>query len=669
MADTNTTNLNLIKPEPGAAEDTWGNSINTDLDTLDAIFSASGTGVSLNIDGGDIASAVTINKSPVITLGGDLSGNATLSSLGNATLTATVGTLNQDTSGTAAIATSITATANNSANETVYLTFVDGATGTQGIETDTGLSFNPSSGILTTTSVTGNLTGNVTGNVSGTSGSTTGNAATATALETARTIGGVSFNGTGNIDLAGVNTAGNQNTSGNAATATALATARTIGGTSFDGTANIAVGLAATATTLATARSIGGTSFNGSADIAIALAATSTALATARNIGGVSFNGTADITPTTFAGATFSGDIDVDGTTNLDVVDIDGAVDMASTLAVAGTATFTGLVDAAIIDGVNFKINGGQGSDGQVLTSTGSGVAWEGAGGGLTFKAFGTNSIMVGDDGTGTISGADNNTALGLGVIAALTSGDNNTAVGFDALSSVTDGEANVAVGKDAGKSIIGASNCVVLGTNSGSSINTGSTNICIGVDSGGSLASGNNNIFIGNTARPSAAGGVNQISMGTVVTCVGDNNFTFGNVGTDSNIEFGATSITAPSDIRLKEDIQDETIGLDFLNDLRPVTFIWKKEKDIPTEMKAYKENSEERTMNGKYNHGFIAQEVKATIEKHGLKEGFDMWQEDEADGRQRVAPSAAVPLMIKAIQELSTKVNELQEQLNSKE
>ena len=66
-------------------------------------------------------------------------------------------------------------------------------------------------------SITVNVTGNVTGNVSGSSGSTTGNAATATALATARTIGGVSFDGTGNIDLPGVNSAGNQNTSGTAA--------------------------------------------------------------------------------------------------------------------------------------------------------------------------------------------------------------------------------------------------------------------------------------------------------------------------------------------------------------------------------------------------------------------------------------------------------------------
>ena len=59
----------------------------------------------------------------------------------------------------------------------------------------------------------------------------------------------------------------NQNTTGNAATATALETARTIGGTSFDGTSDIAVNLAATATALATARTIHGVSFDGTADI------------------------------------------------------------------------------------------------------------------------------------------------------------------------------------------------------------------------------------------------------------------------------------------------------------------------------------------------------------------------------------------------------------------
>ena len=92
--------------------------------------------------------------------------------------------------------------------------------------------------------VTGNLTGNVTGNITG---NASGNASTATTLQTARNIGGVSFNGSANIDLPGVNSAGNQNTSGNAATATNLATSRnfsitgeiTANAVSFNGGSNV----------------------------------------------------------------------------------------------------------------------------------------------------------------------------------------------------------------------------------------------------------------------------------------------------------------------------------------------------------------------------------------------------------------------------------------------
>jgi hypothetical protein len=65
------------------------------------------------------------------------------------------------------------------------------------------------------------------------------NAASATVLETARDIGGVSFNGSASINLPGVNTAGNQNTSGVAAEATVLETSRTIFGNSFNGSANV----------------------------------------------------------------------------------------------------------------------------------------------------------------------------------------------------------------------------------------------------------------------------------------------------------------------------------------------------------------------------------------------------------------------------------------------
>lgn len=151
---------------------------------------------------------------------------------------------------------------------------------------------------------------------------TTGNAATATKLKTARRIGGVNFDGTGDINLPGVNQQGNQNTTGNAATATKLQTARKIGGVNFDGSQDISLpgvnqtgnqsttGNAATATKLQTARNIGGVAFDGTKDINLpgvnqtgnqsttGNAATATKLQTARTINGEAFDGTKNITLT-----------------------------------------------------------------------------------------------------------------------------------------------------------------------------------------------------------------------------------------------------------------------------------------------------------------------------------------------------------------------------------
>jgi hypothetical protein len=113
---------------------------------------------------------------------------------------------------------------------------------------------------------------------------TTGNAATATALETARTIHGVSFDGTANIDLTEVV----QDTVG-AMFSSNTESGITVDYQDSDGTIDLTVGTLNQNTT-------------GSA----------ATLTTARTIGGVSFDGSANITPTTFAAATFSGDVNVD---------------------------------------------------------------------------------------------------------------------------------------------------------------------------------------------------------------------------------------------------------------------------------------------------------------------------------------------------------------------
>jgi len=77
--------------------------------------------------------------------------------------------------------------------------------------------------------VANTITGSITGNAGGSSASCSGNAATATVLQTARTIGGVSFNGSANINLPGVNTAGNQNTTGTSSNITAYTINQNVG--------------------------------------------------------------------------------------------------------------------------------------------------------------------------------------------------------------------------------------------------------------------------------------------------------------------------------------------------------------------------------------------------------------------------------------------------------
>ena len=147
-----------------------------------AALALGSSGYVLKSDGTDIAWAADegLSTEEVQDIAGGMMTGNTESGItvtyqdGDGTVDFTVGTLNQDTTGTA---DNFTATANNSTDETVYPVFVDGATGSQGAETDTGLYYNPSTGMLTTAGVTATFTGNITGNVTG---NTSGTAATVT---------------------------------------------------------------------------------------------------------------------------------------------------------------------------------------------------------------------------------------------------------------------------------------------------------------------------------------------------------------------------------------------------------------------------------------------------------------------------------------------------------
>ena len=142
-----------------------------------------------------------------------------------------------------------------------------------------------------------------------------------------------------------------------------------------------------------------------------------------------------------------------------------------------------------------------------------------------------------------------------------MTTGANNVAIGFVAGSSVTTGGKNVLMGRSAGDNIT-----------------TSDGNTCLGYAAGDDITTGNHNTVIGNLCDVGGGGSAYRIVMGYSASGGSNDSLLIGRGTTDSQIAFGATSITAPSDIRLKEDIQDEEVGLDFINELRPVTFPMEK-------------------------------------------------------------------------------------------
>ena len=143
-----------------------------------------------------------------------------------------------------------------------------------------------------------------------------------------------------------------------------------------------------------------------------------------------------------------------------------------------------------------------------------------------------------------------------------------------------------------------------------------------------------------------------------------GDNTLDIGTSGARCRDVYSAGGVTTSSDVNLKENIKDTTLGLDFVNDLRTVNFQWKPSNEFPKEWNDY---SEENNMDTDViMHGFIAQEVKEVLDKHSSERDskFSGWKEGE-DGMQHTSREMFVIPLIKAVQELSAQVDTLKEEI----
>jgi trimeric autotransporter adhesin len=281
--------------------------------------------------------------------------------------------------------------------------------------------------------------------------------------------------------------------------------------------------------------------------------------------------------------------------------------------------------------------------------------------------AFGTSALLTNTTGI-------QNTAVGTSALDANTTASNNTAVGYAALGASTTGIQNTAVGTSAlSASTTGDYNAAV-GQSALLDVTTGTLNVGVGYLSGsgaltaGKLTTGTGNVFIGYRACGTVAAQNYGTALGYDVEGAAGYT-TVGQSTSDIRAAHGVATWATVSDQRYKKDIVDSTAGLDFVNALRPRTFKYRTLGELPETFRAYAAGSTEVFKNSNTNHGFIAQEVKAAIDADSsIKDGFRLW-DDREDGSQEVAEAALIPILTKAIQELSAKVNSLTTRLEALE
>ena len=321
--------------------------------------------------------------------------------------------------------------------------------------------------------------------------------------------------------------------------------------------------------------------------------------------------------------------------------------------------------------------------------------------GGIPFYADTTNASIYTFDVSGTESTAANNTAYGLGALNAVTTGDYNICLGGEAGGAIDTGATNLFIGYGAGDGFDaetfnmgigfdalggpvagGEYNCAI-GHYTGDAISSGDKNTCVGYNAGGAISTGDRNTIIG-YGSTNVNTGSNCIVVGAecgMNPTSGDNGLIFGNsiTGAVGDFQFGVGGVgvvlndfdtdadwSRTSDERIKRNIEDSTLGLDFINDLRTVKFQWKPSNEVPKELKS--EYSEENKKNLDVTmHGFIAQEVKEAIDKHG-DTTFGGWHLDESDGvTQRTKKNMFIMPLVNAVKELSSQVTTLQEEVKT--
>jgi trimeric autotransporter adhesin len=226
------------------------------------------------------------------------------------------------------------------------------------------------------------------------------------------------------------------------------------------------------------------------------------------------------------------------------------------------------------------------------------------------------------------------NVAVGMNANQANTSGNDNTSLGDDAMLSTTTGYRNVAIGSDALEiNTIGYGN-TAIGTLASRNISSGFNNTTLGDSAGSNITTGSNNIVIGFNAQPVSATTSNSITLGN---------------SSITSLRCQVTSITSLSDARDKTDIESLNYGLDFVNRLNPVKFTW---------------NTRDGAKVGIKSSGFIAQDLKQVQEETGAKDYLNLVLDENPD-KLEATYGNLIPVLVKAIQELTAEVNELKKKI----